>query len=94
LAHTQHYDVVVLGASREGLLQQVVHGNIPEAIARGVNSTVILVRGAPLGVRDRKLRVARCNIASVYIVIIIFSPLPPSPSPSPPLPHSTLRMST
>jgi CIC family chloride channel protein len=46
LAHTQHYDVVVLGASREGLLQQVVHGNIPEAIARGVNSTVILVRGA------------------------------------------------
>lgn len=47
LAHTQHYDVVVLGASREGFLQQVVHGNIPEAIARGVNSTVILVRGAP-----------------------------------------------
>jgi chloride channel protein, CIC family len=47
LAHTQQYDVVVLGASREGLLQQVVHGNIPEAIAREVNSTVILVRRAP-----------------------------------------------
>src|SRR5919199_3448735 len=47
LAHTQQCDVVVLGASREGLLQQVVHGNIPEAIARGVNSTVILVRGTP-----------------------------------------------
>lgn len=44
LAHTQQCDVVVIGASREGLLQQVVHGNIPEAIARGVNSTVILVR--------------------------------------------------
>src|SRR5919199_543095 len=47
LAHTQQCDVVVLGASREGLLQQVVHGNIPEAIARGVDSTVILVRGTP-----------------------------------------------
>ncbi|MFW6264404.1 MAG: chloride channel protein [Cyanobacteriota bacterium] len=39
-------DVVVLGATREGLLQQVIGGNIPEAIAREVNSTVILVRGA------------------------------------------------
>ncbi|NEQ25232.1 MAG: CBS domain-containing protein, partial [Microcoleus sp. SIO2G3] len=46
LAHADQCDVVVLGASREGLLQQVMHGNIPEAIARGVNSTVILVRGA------------------------------------------------
>ena len=46
LAHSDQCDVVVLGASREGLLQKVIHGNIPEAIARGVNSTVILVRGA------------------------------------------------
>jgi CIC family chloride channel protein len=37
---------VVLGASREGLLQHVVKGNIPEALARGVSSTVILVRNA------------------------------------------------
>ncbi len=47
LANSQSCDVVVIGASREGLLQQVVHGNIPEAIARGVNSTVILVRTVP-----------------------------------------------
>ncbi len=47
LAQADQCDVVVLGASREGLLQQVMHGNIPEAIARGVNSTVILVRSAP-----------------------------------------------
>jgi chloride channel protein, CIC family len=46
LAQAQQCDVVVVGASREGLLQQVVTGNIPEAIARGVNSTVILVRRA------------------------------------------------
>jgi len=46
LAQADGCDVVVLGASREGLLQHVVKGNIPEAIARGVSSTVILVRNA------------------------------------------------
>ncbi|WP_103123627.1 chloride channel protein [Nostoc cycadae] len=40
------FDVVILGATREGLLQQAIQGNIPEAIASGVESTVILVRGA------------------------------------------------
>ena len=37
-------DIVVLGASREGMLQQAIKGNIPEAIASGVDCTVILVR--------------------------------------------------
>ncbi|AFZ57852.1 Cl- channel voltage-gated family protein [Anabaena cylindrica PCC 7122] len=46
LVKTESYDVVVLGASREGLLQQAIQGNIPETIASGVESTVILVRGA------------------------------------------------
>jgi chloride channel protein, CIC family len=46
LVKTEGYDVVVLGASREGLLQQAIQGNIPEAIANGVESTVILVRSA------------------------------------------------
>jgi CIC family chloride channel protein len=46
LVKEEDYDVVVLGASREGLLQQAVQGNIPEAIASGVDCTVILVRGA------------------------------------------------
>ncbi|MBD2529520.1 chloride channel protein [Nostoc flagelliforme FACHB-838] len=46
LVKTEGYDVVVVGASREGLLQQAIQGNIPEAIASGVESTVILVRGA------------------------------------------------
>jgi chloride channel protein, CIC family len=46
LVKTEGYDVVVLGASREGLLHQAIQGNIPEAIASGVESTVILVRGA------------------------------------------------
>jgi chloride channel protein, CIC family len=41
---THNYDVVVLGASREGLLQQAIQGNIPETIAANVDSTVILVR--------------------------------------------------
>lgn len=46
LAEKQFCDVIVLGASREGLLTQVVKGNIPEAIARNSESTVILVRPA------------------------------------------------
>jgi CIC family chloride channel protein len=46
LVKTEGYDVVVLGASREGMLRQVIKGNIPEAIASGVDCTVILVRGA------------------------------------------------
>lgn len=46
LVNTEGYDVVILGASRAGMLQQAFNGSIPEAIASGVNSTVILVRGA------------------------------------------------
>ncbi|MCY7275399.1 MAG: universal stress protein [Phormidesmis sp. CAN_BIN44] len=38
--------MIVLGATREGLLQQVIKGNIPEEIARQCDCTVILVRGA------------------------------------------------
>lgn len=44
LVKTEGFDVVVLGASREGMLQQAINGNIPEAIASGVDCTVILVR--------------------------------------------------
>ncbi|ACK67404.1 Chloride channel core [Rippkaea orientalis PCC 8801] len=46
LAAAETCDVVMLGVSREGLLEQVIHGNIPKAIAKQVDSTVILVRGA------------------------------------------------
>lgn len=37
-------DVIVLGASREGLLQQMQQGNIPAVISRQSNCNVILVR--------------------------------------------------
>jgi chloride channel protein, CIC family len=45
---TQHkkYGLVVLGASNEGLLQNVINGNIPEAIAHHANSTVIIFRNS------------------------------------------------
>lgn len=46
LVKTERYDVVVIGASQQGLLQHAMKGNIPEAIVNGVESTVILVRGA------------------------------------------------
>ncbi len=45
-AYREHCDVVILGASREGMLKQVIQGNIPEAIARNCDCTVILVRPA------------------------------------------------
>jgi CIC family chloride channel protein len=44
LAQEEHCDVIVLGASRESLLKQVIQGNIPEAIARQSSCTVMLVR--------------------------------------------------
>ncbi|MEG3860430.1 chloride channel protein [Microcoleus sp. herbarium12] len=46
LAQNDQCDAIVLGASREGFLKQVIHGNIPEAVARGCDCTVILVRSA------------------------------------------------
>lgn len=46
LTQQYHCDVILLGASREGLLQQALKGNIPAAIARRSPSTVILVRSA------------------------------------------------
>jgi len=46
LSYAKHdrSDVIVLGASREGLLQQMKQGNIPAVISRQSNCNVILVR--------------------------------------------------
>ena len=44
LIRSQQYSLVILGASNEGLLQNAVKGNIPEAIARKANTTVIIFR--------------------------------------------------
>ncbi len=38
-------DAIVLGASRAGILEQVVNGNIPAAISQKSDRTVIIVRG-------------------------------------------------
>jgi CIC family chloride channel protein len=46
LIKEETYDIVVMGASCESLLKQALHGNIPEAIAKGTNRTVIIIRGA------------------------------------------------
>ena len=45
LVKAADFDLVVLGASGQGMLQQAMKGNIPEAIASSVDCTVILVRG-------------------------------------------------
>ena len=44
------YDLTVIGASREGLLQQLVFGAVPEAVGEQAKSTVIMVK------RDGMLR--------------------------------------
>ncbi|MGA7953891.1 MAG: universal stress protein [Gloeobacterales cyanobacterium] len=44
-AQQEHSEVIILGASREGMLQQVLHGNIPASISQANDQTVILVRG-------------------------------------------------
>lgn len=41
-----HSDVIMVGASRDRLLRQVINGNVPEEIARNSKCTVILVRGS------------------------------------------------
>ena len=46
LTMRHEYNLVIIGASNEGLLQNAIKGNIPEAIARGANSTVIIFRGS------------------------------------------------
>lgn len=46
LAEVKQCDLTIIGASQEGLMQQAMHGNIPEAIASGIEGTVILVRGS------------------------------------------------
>jgi chloride channel protein, CIC family len=46
LASVNTCDVILMGATQTGLLQQVIQGNIPEAIARRSIQTVIVVRGA------------------------------------------------
>lgn len=46
LVEKEKHDLVILGASKEGLLKQAIYGNVPEAIARKVNCTVIIIRSS------------------------------------------------
>jgi chloride channel protein, CIC family len=43
-AEQDNSNVIVLGASRESLLQQAIQGNIAENISRKSNCTVIMVK--------------------------------------------------
>lgn len=44
VAESGDYDLTVIGATREGLLQQFVFGTVPEAVGRGADSTVIMTK--------------------------------------------------
>jgi amino acid transporter/nucleotide-binding universal stress UspA family protein len=52
---SEGYDLTVVGASREGLLQQLVFGAIPEEVGRRAHGTVIMAK-AHLDVRSRLSR--------------------------------------
>lgn len=45
LVESENCSLVLVGASRESLLDRFLHGNIPSTIARSVNCTVLLFRG-------------------------------------------------
>lgn len=49
------YDLTVIGATRQGLLQQFVFGAIPEQVGRRANSTVIMAK-RDLGITSRLAR--------------------------------------
>jgi CIC family chloride channel protein len=46
LAKVEEYSLIIVGASNEGLLQNIVQGNIPYTIAREVDTTTIVFRSA------------------------------------------------
>jgi len=46
LANQERSDVILLGATRESVLQHIVQGNIPDAIARNSDKTIIIFKKA------------------------------------------------
>ena len=45
LKEAKDYDVVILGASQEGVFQQILFGVVPEQVAKRCTKTVIMVKG-------------------------------------------------
>lgn len=52
LSHKHRSDVILLGASREGLLSQMINGNVPLDITLQSDATVILIRKGAVGAED------------------------------------------
>ena len=48
-AETHQSELLILGASGDGLLKRAWHGNIPEQIANKLSTTVIIIRLPPDG---------------------------------------------
>ena len=47
LREARDYDVVILGASREGIFHQILFGIVPEQVAKRCSKTVIMVKERP-----------------------------------------------
>ena len=44
ISESAEYDLTIIGATREGLLQQFVFGGIPEEVGRRAENTVIMAK--------------------------------------------------
>jgi nucleotide-binding universal stress UspA family protein len=44
VAESGDYDLTIIGATREGILQRLVFGAVPEAVAQRAESTVIMAK--------------------------------------------------
>lgn len=69
LKEAKDYDVVILGASYEGIFQQILFGVVPEQVAKRCTKTVIMVKGAsgPIVMGLRRLW-ARWNTRKLSLV--------------------------
>ena len=47
LKEAKDYDVVIMGASHEGVFQQILFGVVPEQVAKRCAKTVIMVKRSP-----------------------------------------------
>lgn len=47
LKEARDYDLVILGASREGIFRQILFGVVPEQVAKRCSKSVIMVKGQP-----------------------------------------------
>lgn len=78
LREAKDYDMVILGASHEGIFQQILFGIIPEQVAKRCSKTVIMVKGSA-GPIVSGLR----RLWATWSSVLPISPNPAAPNAAP-----------